>query len=268
MEEMNGGFLEKVRDLTTARIQQSRREISKEQLFEKIKSARQPIDIISRFREGTNPCIIAEIKRRSPSRGDIAMELDVEETALSYNRVGATAISVLTEPNYFGGSMADLRRVRSLLPNMPLLMKDFVCDSYQLMEARDFGADAVLLIHRFLGEGPLQDLYAQAMDFGLTPLVEVHDESELKSALNLRAQLIGINNRDLRSLQIDLSTTQRLAAHFADVSAIFIAESGIKTATQIQELSALGYAGFLVGTQLMSDKNPEHSLRELIGDRK
>jgi indole-3-glycerol phosphate synthase len=261
----NENFLKKIKDLTIERTLRSRRELSPESLQEKILlSPRRPLDFIERLKALQGPRIIAEIKRSSPSRGPIAPDLKPTDVAMAYNKAGAAAISVLTEPHYFGGSKLDLQAVRAQLPEMPLLMKDFVLDSYQLLEAKYFGADAVLLIHTLLGQDQLHELYNEAIYLGLTPLVEVHSELELEDALQMGARLIGVNNRNLNNLKIDLSTTQRLASRASNPELTLIAESGIESADQIVHLNKLGYAGFLIGTKLMSTQTPEASLRSLI----
>jgi indole-3-glycerol phosphate synthase len=260
----NENFLERIRALTEARIINSRRDLSFTSLKAQASDARRPIDLLGRLNADRGAKIIAEIKRRSPSRGEIASDLGVTYVASAYDRAGATAISVLTEPNYFGGSLSDLREVRRFLPQMPLLLKDFVIDPYQLMEARVFGADAVLLIHKLLGADLLAELHNEALALGLTPLVEVHCETELEHALNTGCRLIGVNNRDLSTLEVDLSTAPRLVARCKGQPVTLIAESGIETADQVRELSQLGYRGFLIGTKLMSGKNPESDLRRIV----
>jgi indole-3-glycerol phosphate synthase len=257
-------FLKTMKYLVQERIKQSHLDLPLEVMLQKIERTPLPIDFYERFKAFQGTRIIAEIKRQSPTKGCLGTDLKVTEVAQAYQQSGAAAISVLTEPTHFGGSVLDLALTRRLLPDMPLLMKDFVLDAYQLAQARYFGADAVLLIYSFLGEDRLQELYFETLKMGLTPLVEVHTELELKSALNLGARLIGVNNRNLNSLKIDLSTTKRLAPQFDLQSALFIAESGMETPSQLKSLSQLGYAGFLIGTKLMSDRNPGRQLMQLI----
>jgi indole-3-glycerol phosphate synthase len=257
-------FLETMKQLVRERVKQARLDLPLEAMLNEIERSPKPLNFCERIGSVSGPKIIAEIKRQSPTKGNIATDLPVSEVAEAYQHRGAAAISVLTEPTHFGGSVLDLAVIRGILPDMPLLMKDFVLDSYQLVQARYFGADAVLLICSFLEEDRIHELYSMALKLGLTPLVEVHTESELAFALNLGARAIGVNNRDLNTLKIDLTTTKRLASRFDLGSALFIAESGIETPDQIRSLSQMGYAGFLIGTKLMADKNPGLDLSQLI----
>lgn len=256
-------FIDKIKYETLERVQQAKKQTSVEILNERIKTQRPPIDLKERILSTDEPHIIAEVKKRSPSKGAIAEEVDAVAVAKAYVEAGATAISVLTEPHYFGGSLEDLERIREALPDTPLLRKDFILDPYQLIESRAYGADAVLLIHALVGQSRLRKLYGQAMELGMTPLVEVHNDDEFEGATRIGAQVIGVNNRDLNSLQVDLATSRRLA-RLKPVSCLMIAESGIETKDQISELKGLGYEAFLVGTHLMKNKEPGHALRALI----
>jgi indole-3-glycerol phosphate synthase len=223
--------------------------------------ARVPLSFPRQLREGAG--IIAEIKRRSPSRGAIAPELDPVAVAGAYLKAGASALSVLTEPTHFGGAVDDLKKVREAFPPAALLMKDFVVDPYQILQARAFGADAVLLIVGMLSSEDLRDFCALALELGLTPLVEAHDQAEAEAALAAGASLVGINNRNLRTLQTDLAVSRRLIS-LKPAGAQFVSESGIDSLAAIEELRALGYDGFLIGTALMLEKDPERSLRALL----
>jgi indole-3-glycerol phosphate synthase len=180
-----------------------------------------------------------------------------------YAHAGAAAISVLTEPDFFDGSLDALARIRSAFPHVPLLMKDFIVDEYQLLQARAAGADACLLIAALLGEAELARLHALAKRLGLTPLVEIHDESELAVARRLGAELIGVNNRNLATFEVSLDVARRLAAA-AWAGPVLIAESGIESSAEINELASLGYKGFLVGTSLMRGGLPGRALRALL----
>jgi indole-3-glycerol phosphate synthase len=257
------GFLAKIAALTSERIQHEKRSVSEAVLRERIaQNTYAPRDFCTALRKGHG--IIAEIKRKSPSRGAIAPDLDPVAVAREYLASGASAISVLTEPTHFGGEVDDLNRVRAEFPNAALLMKDFVLESYQLLQARAYRADAVLLIVAFLDVASLQRLYSEAVALGLTPLIEVHDETELAQAQQLQAPLLGINNRDLRTLATDLEVSRRLVRS-KDPHALFVSESGIESKAAIDELRALGFEGFLVGTALMQNKTPGASLRKLVG---
>jgi len=207
-----------------------------------------------------NPHIIAEVKLASPSEGDIALGVDPVDIATQYLKSGASAISVLTEPSKFKGSKEFLRRIRAAHPEAQLLMKDFVIDWYQLLQAKVYGANAVLLIVDFIDRELLTELYLQTGWLGLTPLLEVHDEDQLNFALNLKAHpandpVIGVNNRDLRTMKVSLETGVRLGellkrdhrARYLDL----VAESGIKDGHDIDRLNRVGFQAFLIGTELM-----------------
>jgi indole-3-glycerol phosphate synthase len=213
--------------------------------------------------------IIAEFKRRSPSAGIIRDDLTVSEIVRCYERGGACAISVLTDEEYFAGSIADLCAARSST-NLPLLRKDFIIDPMQVFEAAIAGADAVLLIAAALDEMSLAELRTLAEnELGLDALVEVHNSEELNRALNARAKIIGVNNRDLRTFQVSLNTSERLIAE-APRDKIMVSESGLQSAESLVRLRKLGFRGFLIGETLMRAPKPEIALRDLIitaGDR-
>jgi indole-3-glycerol phosphate synthase len=207
--------------------------------------------------------IIAEFKRRSPSAGIIRDDLTVSEIVRSYERGGACAISVLTDEEYFGGSLVDLCAARSST-NLPLLRKDFVIDPIQIFEAATAGADAVLLIVAALDDVSLGELRALAEDeLGLDALVEVHDSEELNRAVNAGAKIIGVNNRDLRTFRVLLNTSKRLIAE-APRDKIMISESGLQSADSLLHLHKLGFRGFLVGEALMRAPEPETALRDFV----
>jgi indole-3-glycerol phosphate synthase len=207
--------------------------------------------------------IVAEFKRRSPSAGIIRDDRSAEEVALSYERGGACAISVLTDEANFGGSIADLGAVRSTT-NVPILRKDFIIDPIQLYEAAVAGADAVLLIVAALDDAVLGDLREITEDqLGLDALVEVHTSEELRRAVSAGAKIIGVNNRNLKTFQVSLQTSERLIAE-APRDAIMVTESGLQSAQSLRRLHKLGFDGFLIGETLMRASNPEKALRDLI----
>ena len=207
--------------------------------------------------------VIAEFKRRSPSAGDIAGSADVAEQAGAYERGGAAALSVLTDERHFGGSLEDLRAARAAC-DLPILRKDFIVDPYQLVEAAVNGADAVLLIVRALEDAELRELYEGARSLDLDCLVEVHDGEELERALQLDAEVIGINNRNLDEGTVDVATTYEL---MPDVPAgkTVVAESGISTRAELEELERVGVDAVLIGSALMGAADPEALTRELTG---
>ena len=207
--------------------------------------------------------VIAEVKRQSPSEG-LIREVDPVEAALAYARGGARAVSVLTEPHRFGGSLLDLKRVRAAV-DLPLLRKDFVVDPFMLEEARAFGASAALLIVALLGE--LTGAYLEeARRLGLEALVEVHTERELEIALEAGAEVLGINNRDLATLHINLETAPRLGrlARKRGFGGVLVAESGYSRKEELKALEGL-FDAVLIGTSLMRAPDLEAALRELVG---
>ena len=207
--------------------------------------------------------IIAEFKRASPSVGMIQSDLSPADAARLYERGGACAVSVLTDEEHFGGSMNDLSAVRSST-HLPVLRKDFIIDEIQIYEAVTAGADAILLIVAALDDASLGELRKVAEDeLGLDALIEVHTSDELRRALNTGAKIIGVNNRDLQTFEVSLSTSERLIAE-APQDSVMISESGLRDPAQLRRLYALGFRGFLIGEQLMRAKNPETALRDLL----
>ena len=207
--------------------------------------------------------LIAEFKRRSPSAGDIAPGADVGAHVSAYERGGAAALSVLTDAPHFGGSLDDLRAARGAA-TLPIIRKDFIVDPYQLYEAAVYGADAVLLIVRALSDRELRALYEEARALDLDCVVEVHDAEELERALEVDAEVIGINNRDLDEQRVDIQTTFEL---MPDVPAgkTVVAESGISGREELMELDRVGVDAVLIGGALMTAADPELKTRELTG---
>lgn len=206
--------------------------------------------------------VIAECKRRSPSKGVLAPDYDPVGIARRYERGGAAAISVLTEPTFFDGALAHLTAVRAAV-SLPLLRKDFVVDEYQLFEARAAGADAVLLIVAALEQADLVRLQSRAHGLGLATLVEVHDDEELARAIDSGARIIGVNNRNLRTLAVDVDASFRLAARMPrDVVAV--SESGLQRRQDLERLLAAGYRAFLIGERFMTDPDPAGAIKLLL----
>jgi indole-3-glycerol phosphate synthase len=215
------------------------------------------------LREGDGLRVIAECKRRSPSKGVLRDTYDPVEIATSYEAAGAVAISVLTEPTFFDGRLSHLSAVRAAV-RVPVLRKDFIVTEFQVAEARAAGADAVLLIVGALEQAALERLAAAAAAHGLAALVEVHDREELSRALDAGARVIGVNSRDLRTLDVDVSRFDALAdALPAGVAAV--AESGLRDRAHLERLAAARYDAFLVGERLVTDADPGAALRALIG---
>jgi indole-3-glycerol phosphate synthase len=211
------------------------------------------------------PRIIAEFKRRSPSRGVIREDLQVVHVAHAYQEGGATALSVLTEPEWFGGSLEDLRQARAAT-RLPVLRKDFIVDEYQVWESWYAEADALLLIVAALSDAQLARLLALTAEAGLEALVEVHDEDELARALAAGARIVGVNNRNLRTFSVDLATSERLAEAIPN-GIVAVAESGIRTAKDVRRLAAAGFDAFLVGERLMTAPDPGEALKALLRRR-
>jgi indole-3-glycerol phosphate synthase len=209
------------------------------------------------------PRVIAECKRRSPSRGILRADYDPAAHARAYAKAGAVAISVLTEPTFFDGSLEHLRSVRAAVA-LPLLRKDFIVTEYQLLEAVVLGADAVLLIVGALDQQNLTSLIRAAHGLSLAALVEVHDLDELQRAVNAGARIIGVNSRNLRTLSVDFDVFASIAAELPS-EATTVAESGIRTREDIARLYSIGYDAFLVGERLITQEDPGAGLRELVG---
>lgn len=206
--------------------------------------------------------IIAECKRRSPSRGVLRSAYDPVAIASAYERAGAAAISVLTEPGFFDGSLQHLVEVRAAVKT-PLLRKDFMVHEYQLLEARAAGADAILLIVAALTDTELRSLSDTARDLGLAALVEVHSLEECDRALAAGASILGVNNRNLRTLQVDLDASHAIATRIPS-NVIGVSESGLKTRDDLQAMQALGYRAFLMGERFMVDPDPGAALTGLL----
>ena len=206
--------------------------------------------------------VIAELKKASPSRGTMRVDFDPASLAKELQSAGASALSVLTDEEFFQGSLENLR-VASSRTSLPCLRKDFMVDSFQLLESRAHHADAVLLIVAALAEEELRALYEEARRLGLDVLCEAHDEDELERALAAGCDLIGVNSRNLRTFEVDLQTPLRLARRIP-AGVLAVAESGIHCAEEIRELRAAGYQAFLVGEWLMKAPRPGQALRELL----
>jgi indole-3-glycerol phosphate synthase len=212
--------------------------------------------------KGHSRRIVAEIKRASPSKGLIRKDFDPVAIARDYAAHGARAISVLTEERFFQGSLVDLERIREAV-QVPLLRKDFMLDPYQLIEAKSYGADAVLFIAALLDPTLLRELREQATALSLDALVEVHSEDELSAAVEAGAQLLGINNRDLKTFEVSLATTEKLAP-LVPAGTPAVCESGIDSLEQIRRVEKLGIHVFLIGESLMRAPEPGKKLSELL----
>lgn len=264
----SGTVLDRIGSSVLRRLNERKTILSEKDLRALCETARNPFAFEHCF--SSPGChIIAEIKFSSPSQGSIVQfeSLSPETVAREYLQNGAAALSILTEQDHFHGNLEYLKRVRHAFPQARLLMKDFILDEYQLLEARAFGADAALLIVALLGEAQTQRLLQCCRELGLTALVEVHDEEEFQIASNIGATLIGVNNRNLKNLEITLETSHRLAA-LAPRGACLISESGLNVGSQLKELSEKGYSGFLIGTSFMKTRTPGIALARLLEEAK
>lgn len=254
-------ILQKIAKIRLERLAQERLTVPYETVEEQAYTAPPACGFSEAF-SGPGVHIIAEVKKASPSKGILKPDLDPSSIASAYEHGGASAVSVLTEEDHFQGSISVLRQVRAAVA-LPVLRKDFILDPYQVLEARAAGADSFLLIAGLLDLQSLQTLAEFGRKFGMEPLVEVHDEPELKIALDADAKLIGINNRDLKTFVTDLDVTIRLAKSIPEDRTV-ISESGIKNRTDILRLADAGVRGFLIGESLVTCTDPAAKLRELI----
>ena len=220
-----------------------------------------PRDFLAALKNHPRIPVIAEIKRASPSAGTIREAVDPAALALDYQAGGAAALSVLTDKTFFSGSLKDLALAREAA-DLPVLRKDFILDRLQLYEARSAGADAVLLIAAALDRDQLGDLYLEALELGLTPLIEVHDREELPPVLNLKPDLIGINNRDLKTMKVDLGTSLELR-RMIPAETMVVAESGVSSPAEVLALRRGGLDAFLIGSALMRAPDPKVALASL-----
>lgn len=208
--------------------------------------------------------IIAEIKRKSPSKGDINPYVSVERTSIGYMQAGASALSVLTDGHFFGGKNADLTTARQF-NYCPILRKEFILNEYQIIEARSIGADAILLISEILSPEKLKSLAQFAKSLGMEVLMEVHSLDTLESHLNDSVDLVGVNNRDLKAFKVDIQTSLDLLAHIPN-DVVKISESGISDPKTVVQLRAAGYDGFLIGEQFMKASRPERACSKFISE--
>jgi indole-3-glycerol phosphate synthase len=259
------GILGKIGDRTKERI--TREKISRPvQWLRSQPLYDHPPMSLSKALSGTGPRVIAEVKFVSPSEGVLRENpspIEAARIAAAYASAGAAAISILTEPHFFGGDPSFLAGARDSCPTTPLLMKDFVVDEYQFELARSIGADAVLLIAALLGPR-LGAMHNAAKSLGLSVLIEVHNEAEAEAALAAGGTLIGVNSRDLKSLKVDLNVARRLAPLVCLPGITPVAESGLRSRSDLDSLSPLGYKGFLIGSSLMKHPDPGSALSAFL----
>jgi indole-3-glycerol phosphate synthase len=253
-------YLDDLLAATTARVAELKQVVKQEALEQRIASAASPRGFRAAV-QGPGTAVIAEIKRRSPSKGPLNEDLNPRELAGAYARGGAAAISVLTEPDYFGGSMEDLKAASEI--GLPVLRKDFLIDPFQVFEARAWGADAVLVIVRILDDD-LRSLVRTVEVLGMDAVVEVFDKSDLDRALDAGATTIGINHRDLATFELDRDRTAKLAPRIPDDRTI-VALSGVSSLVEVEGLASAGADAVLVGESAVIAPDPEAMLAELTG---
>jgi indole-3-glycerol phosphate synthase len=253
--------LDEILEGVCADLEKRQREVALDRLKEMARHAPSPRDAWAAL-GCDDVAVIAEVKRGSPSKGTMAEIADPAALAMDYEAGGARVISVLTESRRFGGSLADLAAVRSAV-QVPVLRKDFIIGSYQLWEARAYGADIALLIVAALEQNALVSLIERAVSIGLLPLVEVHTEDELTRALDAGARVIGVNARDLTTLEVDRQVFARLAPLMPD-GTIKIAESGVRGPHDLLAYAAAGADAVLVGESLVTDKDPRAAVADLV----
>ncbi len=262
-----GTYLDRILDNTAREVEERKSMVPLAGLEREVAGQPAPLSMTNALRS-TGMTVIAEVKRASPSKGEIAPGIEAAEVAHDYIAGGASAISVLTDERFFRGSLDDLRAVASVAHDpahsTPILRKDFVIDPYQIVEARAAGADCILLIVAALDKERLRSLHQQASDLGMDALVEVHDEQELDRALGVGATLVGVNSRDLRSFTVDLATIERLAALMPS-GVTLVGESGIRTRDDVERLGLAGVHAVLVGETLMRAADRAAALREMLG---
>jgi len=255
-------------DILRRIVETKRREVEallplEEALRDRAARAPTPKDLLGALRRGPQVAVMAEVKRRSPGAGPIRPGLVPGEVAGAYEAAGAAAISVLTDSEYFGGSLDDLREVRQAV-SVPVFRKDFIIHPLQLLEARGAGADGVLLIVRILSDQELWALHQEALRLGLTPLVEIHGEGELDRALSAGVRLLGVNNRDLDTFTTSLDVTLGLLPA-VPLQVTVVSESGIRSPEEVDRLGAAGVHGVLVGESLLRAPEPGRAASELVG---
>jgi len=255
-------ILDRIVRAKRAQVAGDKERLSPRRVIELATSAPPPRDFAAALRRESRVNVIAEIKRASPSKGDIQARADVTGVAEGYARAGAIALSVLTESRFFLGSGEDLGKAKRAVA-IPILRKDFVLEEYQVYESRVMGADSLLLIARILSSRELSTLIGVARSLHMEPLVEVHTEEEALRAVDGGGTIIGVNNRDLASLEVSIENSLRLGPHLPD-SVVRVSESGIESRQDIDRLRAAGFHAFLIGERLMREADPGEALRNLL----
>ena len=257
-------ILKKIVEVKSQEVERLKTEVPLENLLIRIEWQDEPLDFAANL-NGSEVKVIAEVKRASPSRGILRENLNPAWLATQYVKNGASAISVLTNKDHFQGSLTDLEAAGAVAHThlVPVLRKEFIFDTYQVYEARAYGADAILLIVSMLDIGALTTLKELAESYGMQCLVEVHDEAEMDVAIEVGAEIIGINNRDLRTFHTTLGVTDRLG-HRVPAESILVSESGLRTREDLERVRRAGASAALIGDALVSSPDPGAKLKELI----
>lgn len=258
-------ILEKIIARKQVEVHESKRDVSISALEKEPGFSRSTLSLAAALKSASNPQVIAEFKRKSPSKGIINDLVTPEEVTSGYVAAGAAALSVLTDLDFFGGSFDDFKRARNANPGTPMLRKDFIIDEYQLYEAKSIGADIILLIAACLEPEEVISLSKKAHELGLEVLLEVHNEEELKVSLCDTVDIVGVNNRNLKTFETSIETSLSLTEQIPD-SFVKISESGLKDADTIIKLYRAGYKGFLIGETFMKTVNPGTALADLQKD--
>jgi indole-3-glycerol phosphate synthase len=257
-------FLERILARQAVEVARRKAECPQRQLWRALEAANPELRPFEASLGGDAIRLIAEVKKASPSKGLLCPNFNLESLANAYEAAGAAAISVLTETEYFLGSLDDLKRVKACTTRPPVLRKDFIIDPYQLVEARYYGADAVLLIVVALDQPQLGRLLDETRQLGMTPLVEVHGREEVRRALDAGASVVGINNRDLRTFTVTLDVTYQLLPELP-TTVIKVSESGIVSRDDLKQLENAGVNAVLIGESLVRAADPAAKVRELLG---
>jgi indole-3-glycerol phosphate synthase len=256
------GFLEKIIKIKKEEIRKRKTPSQQKEMEEMIPSLPFPRDFMEAISRHSPIAVIAEVKRASPSLGMINEDLDILQIAREYEKGGASAISVLTEENFFKGHLSYLHQIKKET-SLPVLQKDFIIDPFQIYEGRVSGADAILLIAAILDREQLNDFVELTQSLHMAPLVEIHNEKDLEKILDFNLSLIGINNRDLKTFEVDLRTSLRLRRRIHSKIKV-ISESGIKSSKDVKILKWAGFDGILVGEILMRSNDPAMKIKELL----
>ncbi|HOM16935.1 MAG TPA: indole-3-glycerol phosphate synthase TrpC [Thermoguttaceae bacterium] len=260
---MTLGFLERIVAGKKEEIARAEAMTPEKTLRRRAEAAPAPRDFFGALSGGPTIRLIAELKKQSPSKGLLRADYQPEAIARIYQEHDAACLSVLTDPEFFGGSLEDLERVRATV-SLPILRKDFILTPYQVLQARAAGADAVLLIAECLDDSRLAQLYREILAWGMTPLVELHDPENLPRVLRLGGRLIGVNNRNLHTFQVDLEQVIRLRSQIPD-DYVVVAESGVRTRQDVLRLQEAGVQAMLVGEALMTQQDIGAAVDRLLG---